>query len=98
MGDQSAEVRVVKRVVRGAGVDVVGEGTVSGDGGGGRVRARAMLQALAPRSRMWGNERLMSCVMGYEVRLIIVDSNDREASRRFTSNLSHSLEATSSRR
>lgn len=64
MGDQSAEVRVVKRDVRAVGVDVVGEGMVSGDGGEGRVRARAMLQALAPRSRMWGNERLMSCVNG----------------------------------
>ena len=30
------------------------------------VRARAMLQALAPRSRTWGKCRFMSCVFGLE--------------------------------
>lgn len=42
---------------------------VEGSGlGSGRVRARAILQALAPRSRTWGKERLMSYV-AFEVRV-----------------------------
>ena len=51
VGDVSAEVRCVKRVVRG-GEEV--------------VRARAILQALAPRSRTWGKCLFMSYVFGLE--------------------------------
>lgn len=41
--------------------EVVGGGTTSyEDVGGGLARARAMLQALAPRSRTWSKRRLMS--------------------------------------
>ena len=50
-GDVSAEVMCARRVVRG-GEEV--------------VRARAMLQALAPRSRTLGMCRSMSCVFGLE--------------------------------
>ena len=42
------------------GTEGGGEG-VSGLDGGGFVRARAILHALAPRSRTWGKARLMSC-------------------------------------
>lgn len=41
-------------LARGGDVSVLGSGF-------GVVRARAMLQLLAPRSRTWGKFRLMSC-------------------------------------
>ena len=51
LGDESAEVRCVRRFV--SGVEEV-------------VRARAMLQAFAPRSRTWGKCRFMSYVFSLE--------------------------------
>ena len=48
VGEVSAEVRCERRVERG------------GESGVGTVRARAMLQALAPRSRTEGKWRFMS--------------------------------------
>ena len=51
VGEVSAEVRCVRRVV--SGVEEV-------------VRARAMLQAFAPRSRTWGKCRFMSYVFSLE--------------------------------
>ena len=48
MGEESADVRCESRVERG------------GDSATGTVRARPMLQALAPRSRTLGKWRLMS--------------------------------------
>ena len=51
VGDVSAEVRCERRVV--SEVEEV-------------VRARAMLQAFAPRSRTWGKCRFTSCVFGLE--------------------------------
>lgn len=51
IGDQSAEVRDVRRVCSGGSV---------GMGGGVVVRTRAILQALAPRSRTDGKCRFMS--------------------------------------
>ena len=50
--DVSAEVRCVRRFM--SGVEEV-------------VRARAMLQAFAPRSRTWGKCRFMSYVFSSEV-------------------------------
>ena len=42
-------------------VDRGSDSGFEGSGSGlGTVRARAMLQALAPRSRTWGKERLIS--------------------------------------
>ena len=49
VGEASADVRCERRVDRGGD-----------EGKGGWVSARAMLQALAPRSRTQGKERLMS--------------------------------------
>ena len=51
VGDVSAEVRCERRVV--SGVEEA-------------VRARAMLQAFAPRSRTWGKCRFMSYVFSLE--------------------------------
>lgn len=56
VAEASAATSSVMRVARGGEVGLAGSGS-----GLGRVRARAMLQVLAPRSRTRGKWRLMSC-------------------------------------
>lgn len=70
VGDESAAVRCEIRVERGGDEVLLGSGS-----GLGRVRARAILQAFAPRSRTWGKWRLMSLRMCKSIEFQIVWQN-----------------------
>lgn len=67
-----------------------GDAVLFGSGSGfGRVRARAILQAFAPRSRTWGKWRLMSYSISVPLISLPVEGNH-------TNNLSERRMATSS--